>query len=94
MINGIRTHFVEQGEGMPVVLCHGFPHLWFSLLWSLWSNNADIFKPFGARSWEQIEKGGWTPGVTEKEFVDTVTWWWDAVHTHKIASPALSKSIL
>ena len=29
-INGIRMHFVEQGEGMPVVLCHGFPHLWFS----------------------------------------------------------------
>lgn len=29
-INGIHTHWVEQGEGLPVVLCHGFPHLWFS----------------------------------------------------------------
>ena len=29
-INGISMHFVEQGSGMPVVLCHGFPHLWFS----------------------------------------------------------------
>ena len=29
-INGINMHYVEQGEGMPVVLCHGFPHLWFS----------------------------------------------------------------
>lgn len=29
-INGIKMHYVEQGEGMPVVLCHGFPHLWFS----------------------------------------------------------------
>ena len=29
-INGIRTHFVEQGDGLPVVLCHGFPHIWFS----------------------------------------------------------------
>jgi pimeloyl-ACP methyl ester carboxylesterase len=29
-INDIRMHYVEQGEGMPVVLCHGFPHLWFS----------------------------------------------------------------
>ncbi len=29
-INGIRVHFVEQGAGLPVVLCHGFPHLWFS----------------------------------------------------------------
>ena len=30
VINGINMHYVEQGEGMPVVLCHGFPHLWFS----------------------------------------------------------------
>ena len=29
-INGIRMHYVEQGEGMPIVLCHGFPHIWFS----------------------------------------------------------------
>ena len=29
-INGIHMHYVEQGEGMPVILCHGFPHLWFS----------------------------------------------------------------
>ncbi len=29
-INGITLHYVEQGEGLPVVLCHGFPHLWFS----------------------------------------------------------------
>lgn len=30
IVNGIRMHHVEQGSGMPVVLCHGFPHLWFS----------------------------------------------------------------
>ena len=29
-INGIHMHWAEQGEGMPVILCHGFPHLWFS----------------------------------------------------------------
>lgn len=31
-VNGINMHYVEQGEpeGLPVVLCHGFPHLWFS----------------------------------------------------------------
>jgi pimeloyl-ACP methyl ester carboxylesterase len=29
-INGIHMHYVEQGKGLPVVLCHGFPHLWFS----------------------------------------------------------------
>lgn len=29
-INGQRTHYVEQGRGVPVILCHGFPHCWFS----------------------------------------------------------------
>jgi pimeloyl-ACP methyl ester carboxylesterase len=29
-INGINMHYVEQGEGVPVILCHGVPHLWFS----------------------------------------------------------------
>ncbi|MEP5569565.1 MAG: alpha/beta hydrolase [Halioglobus sp.] len=30
LINGIHVHYVDQGQGMPIVLCHGFPHLWFS----------------------------------------------------------------
>lgn len=29
-VNGIRMHYVEQGEGFPVVLCHGFPETWYS----------------------------------------------------------------
>jgi pimeloyl-ACP methyl ester carboxylesterase len=28
--NGIRMYFVEQGEGPLVLLCHGFPELWYS----------------------------------------------------------------
>ena len=28
-INGIQTHFVELGDGPPVILCHGFPHTWY-----------------------------------------------------------------
>ena len=28
--NGIRLHIVEEGEGFPVVLCHGFPELSYS----------------------------------------------------------------
>lgn len=27
--NGIRMHVAEQGEGHPVIFCHGFPHTWF-----------------------------------------------------------------
>lgn len=29
-INRLKVHYVTQGEGTPVVLCHGFPHCWFS----------------------------------------------------------------
>lgn len=29
-INGIRMHYAEFGEGPLLVLCHGFPHTWFS----------------------------------------------------------------
>jgi pimeloyl-ACP methyl ester carboxylesterase len=28
--NGIDLHVAEEGEGRPVVLCHGFPELWYS----------------------------------------------------------------
>jgi pimeloyl-ACP methyl ester carboxylesterase len=28
--NGIRMHFVEQGSGPLVLLCHGFPESWYS----------------------------------------------------------------
>jgi pimeloyl-ACP methyl ester carboxylesterase len=28
--NGIRMHIAEAGRGYPVVLCHGFPELWYS----------------------------------------------------------------
>lgn len=28
--NGIRMHVAEAGEGFPVVMCHGFPELWYS----------------------------------------------------------------
>lgn len=28
--NGIHLHFVEQGEGPLIVLCHGFPESWYS----------------------------------------------------------------
>ncbi len=28
--NGIRMHVVEAGNGFPVLLCHGFPEIWYS----------------------------------------------------------------
>lgn len=28
--NGIRIHVAEAGRGFPVLLCHGFPEIWYS----------------------------------------------------------------
>lgn len=28
--NGIRMHVAEAGQGFPVVMCHGFPEMWYS----------------------------------------------------------------
>ena len=30
VINGITMHYVEQGQGPLLILCHGFPHTWYS----------------------------------------------------------------
>ncbi|HZT67570.1 MAG TPA: alpha/beta hydrolase [Acidimicrobiales bacterium] len=29
-VNGISMHVAELGSGPPVIMCHGFPHLWYS----------------------------------------------------------------
>ncbi|MCZ6708067.1 MAG: alpha/beta hydrolase, partial [Chloroflexi bacterium] len=29
-VNGLSMHVVEQGNGDPVIFCHGWPELWFS----------------------------------------------------------------
>ena len=33
--NGIKMHLAEDGEGPLVVLCHGWPELWYSWLHQL-----------------------------------------------------------
>jgi pimeloyl-ACP methyl ester carboxylesterase len=30
VVNGVRLHYVEAGDGPPVVLLHGFPEFWYS----------------------------------------------------------------
>ncbi len=43
-INGISMHYVEQGEGTPIILCHGFPHTWYS-----WHRQIPVFANAGYR---------------------------------------------
>ena len=44
VINHLNVHYVTQGEGMAVVLCHGFPHCWFS-----WHRQMTAFAQAGFR---------------------------------------------
>src|ERR1700722_13519694 len=40
--NGIRLNIAEQGEGPPVILCHGFPESWYS-----WRHQIDALAEAG-----------------------------------------------
>lgn len=70
-INGLRTHFVEQGHGQPVVLCHGFPHIWYS-----WSRQMDALADAGYRVIAPDMRGmGETEGPLEASAygIDSIT---------------------
>jgi pimeloyl-ACP methyl ester carboxylesterase len=43
--NGIRMHAVTQGEGPTVLLCHGFPGLWYS-----WRHQLPVIAEAGFRA--------------------------------------------
>lgn len=67
-INGINMHYVEQGEGVPVVLCHGFPHLWFS-----WHRQIPVLAAAGYRVIAPDMRGmGQTDAPDEVEAYDTL----------------------
>ena len=43
--NGISMHVAEAGDGFPVVMCHGFPELWYS-----WRHQLDFLAANGFRA--------------------------------------------
>lgn len=64
--NGIRIHFVEQGEGFPVVLYHGFPELWYS-----WRHQLPALAAAGLRAIAPDMRGyGGTDKPAEREAYD------------------------
>ncbi|MFB4301408.1 alpha/beta fold hydrolase [Actinomadura sp. NTSP31] len=44
-VGDVSLHVVEQGEGLPVVMCHGFPGLWYS-----WRNQVPALAAAGYRA--------------------------------------------
>jgi len=50
--NGIRMHVAEAGEGFPVVMCHGFPEIWYS-----WRHQIDALSAAGFRAIAPDQRG-------------------------------------
>jgi ABC-type glycerol-3-phosphate transport system substrate-binding protein len=67
-----------------------YPHTAFTLLWSLWTNDCDIFAPYNERDNDVLAKHEWKSMLTEKCAREAVEFWWDNIHAHKISPPALA----
>lgn len=63
---------------------------WFSLWWSTWANNCDIFLPIYERRNSVLEENGWKPAIAEPCHREIVEYWWDAMNTHKISPKAMT----
>ena len=66
-----------------------YPHTWFTLLWSFWTNDCDLFAPYNERDNDKLTKSGWKSMLGEKCAREAVEFWWDNINTHKISPPAL-----
>ncbi|HZS32260.1 MAG TPA: extracellular solute-binding protein [Methylomirabilota bacterium] len=66
-----------------------YPHSWFTLLWSLWTNDCDLFSPYNERDNEVLAKNGWKSMLGEKCAREAIEFWWDNINVHKISPPAL-----
>jgi pimeloyl-ACP methyl ester carboxylesterase len=66
--NGIRMHYVEQGEGPLVVLCHGWPESWYS-----WRHQMPALAAAGYRVVAPDQRGyGLTDAPTAVESYDVL----------------------
>ena len=50
--NGIVMHAVESGKGFPVVMCHGFPEMWYS-----WRHQIEALADAGFRAIAPDQRG-------------------------------------
>ena len=66
-----------------------YPHTWFTLLWSMWTNDCDLFSPYNERDNEDLAKNDWKSMLGEKCAREAMEFWWDNINTHKISPPAL-----
>jgi pimeloyl-ACP methyl ester carboxylesterase len=83
--NGLRMHVAEAGEGYPVVMCHGFPELWYS-----WRHQMRSLASAGLRAIAPDQRGyGDTGGpeaiesYTQREIVADLVGMLDAMEIEK-----------
>jgi soluble epoxide hydrolase / lipid-phosphate phosphatase len=83
--NGIRMHVAEAGEGYPVVMCHGFPELWYS-----WRHQMRALAARGLRAIAPDQRGyGETDSpapieaYTQREIVADIVGMLDAMEIEK-----------
>jgi pimeloyl-ACP methyl ester carboxylesterase len=66
--NGIKMHYVEQGSGPLVVICHGWPESWYS-----WRHQIPALAAAGFRAVAPDQRGY---GQTEApEAIDSYSIW-------------------
>jgi ABC-type glycerol-3-phosphate transport system substrate-binding protein len=66
-----------------------YPHTWFTLLWSLWTNDCDLFAPYNERDNEALGRNGWKSMLGDRCAREALEFWWDNINVHKISPPAL-----
>ena len=63
---------------------------WFSLWWTMWANNCDIFHPLFERDNDKLKASGFKPAIADPCHREVVEFWWDALKTHKISPEAMT----
>lgn len=57
---GVRMHIAEQGQGHPVIFCHGFPHTWY-----VWHRQLSALAAAGYRAIAPDLRGAGRTGAPE-----------------------------
>lgn len=63
---------------------------WFSLWWTMWGNQCDIFEPIYSRNNAELAANGWDTAFDQPCTVDYMNYWWDAMNTHEISPQAMT----
>lgn len=67
-----------------------YQNTFFSLWWTLWNNECDVYFPLYERDNEVLKKTGWKPMMDQACQLQTAEFWWDALNKNKISPPGMT----